>query len=218
MNYEDTELVELIIHESVHATIYIKSHAEFNERLATFLGQEGAKRYYETFHPHDNKALNTLLHSSNDQNIFSQFISNEIHHLKKWYESKIIEIIETSNNENLLSKLKKNTLSSEDLFKNLEDSKYKELMDLKHGKLKQIQNKFNIEIQPQLKTSNYSYFGKIELNNAILTGYETYIKDLKEFEIVFEKNGRNFQKFLEFCKSLEKSQDPEKDLQELGKS
>jgi len=37
MNYENPDLVNLIIHETVHSTLFIKNHASFNERLATFL-------------------------------------------------------------------------------------------------------------------------------------------------------------------------------------
>ncbi|MGE0529013.1 MAG: aminopeptidase, partial [Bdellovibrionales bacterium] len=53
LRYEDHDLVELILHESIHTTLYIKNAAEFNERLATFLGHEGMKMYYlETEGPH----------------------------------------------------------------------------------------------------------------------------------------------------------------------
>ncbi|NJL24961.1 MAG: aminopeptidase, partial [Calothrix sp. SM1_5_4] len=38
LRYDDTDLVETIIHETLHTTLYIKSAAEFNERMATFMG------------------------------------------------------------------------------------------------------------------------------------------------------------------------------------
>jgi predicted aminopeptidase len=37
------ELAELIIHELTHATLYVKSSVEYNENLATFVGEEGAR-------------------------------------------------------------------------------------------------------------------------------------------------------------------------------
>jgi len=39
-------LVETVIHELVHATVFFADAAEFNEGLATFIGQEGAVRFY----------------------------------------------------------------------------------------------------------------------------------------------------------------------------
>lgn len=40
-------LVETILHELVHATVYVPDEPEFNEGLATFIGQEAAIRFQE---------------------------------------------------------------------------------------------------------------------------------------------------------------------------
>ncbi len=42
----DGELVETVIHELVHATVFVESAADFNEGVATFVGQEGAVRFF----------------------------------------------------------------------------------------------------------------------------------------------------------------------------
>lgn len=39
------ELAELIIHESTHATIYLKDQGKFNENLASFIGRKGAELF-----------------------------------------------------------------------------------------------------------------------------------------------------------------------------
>jgi predicted aminopeptidase len=39
-------LVEVLIHELVHATVYVPSDADFDEGVATFIGQEGALRFF----------------------------------------------------------------------------------------------------------------------------------------------------------------------------
>ena len=41
------ELLETILHELVHATVYVKNHADFNEGVASFIGEEGSVRFYE---------------------------------------------------------------------------------------------------------------------------------------------------------------------------
>jgi predicted aminopeptidase len=46
-NYSVYRLADLIIHESLHATVYLKNHAQFNEELAEFVGSEGARLYLE---------------------------------------------------------------------------------------------------------------------------------------------------------------------------
>ena len=38
-------LAETLIHELVHATVFVASQPDFNEGLATFVGQEGAVRF-----------------------------------------------------------------------------------------------------------------------------------------------------------------------------
>jgi predicted aminopeptidase len=44
-NYSDESLADLIIHELVHATVFIKGKVQFNEELAEFIGSEGARLY-----------------------------------------------------------------------------------------------------------------------------------------------------------------------------
>ncbi|MFZ2905149.1 MAG: aminopeptidase [Cyclobacteriaceae bacterium] len=39
------DLANLIIHEMVHATIFVKDSIDFNENLATFIGDRGAERF-----------------------------------------------------------------------------------------------------------------------------------------------------------------------------
>ena len=39
-------LVETLIHELVHATVYVANDADFDEGVATFIGQEGAIRFF----------------------------------------------------------------------------------------------------------------------------------------------------------------------------
>lgn len=40
-------IAEVVVHEFVHATIFIREDAEFNESLATFIGQEASVRFFK---------------------------------------------------------------------------------------------------------------------------------------------------------------------------
>jgi len=44
---EESELVETLIHELVHRTVYARSQGDFNEGIATFVGQEGMIQFFE---------------------------------------------------------------------------------------------------------------------------------------------------------------------------
>jgi predicted aminopeptidase len=44
---ESGELLETILHELVHATVYVSDHVDFNEGVASFIGQEGSVLFYQ---------------------------------------------------------------------------------------------------------------------------------------------------------------------------
>lgn len=40
-------LVETLLHELVHATVFVREQVDFNEGVATFIGEEGSVRFYQ---------------------------------------------------------------------------------------------------------------------------------------------------------------------------
>lgn len=80
------DLVNTIIHETVHATIYIKSSADFNERLASFIGDEATEVFYTDKEGADSPTVKRIRLENKDQHLFSDFISKEIQDLKTWYQ------------------------------------------------------------------------------------------------------------------------------------
>ncbi len=87
MRYEDEDLVNLIIHETVHATLYIKSSADFNERMAVFLGNKGTEAFYKQKEGDNSETLKKISFEILDENVFSKFITEETEQLRKWYEA-----------------------------------------------------------------------------------------------------------------------------------
>ena len=85
MRYRNDQLVNTIIHETVHATLYIKSSADFNERMAVFLGNKGTELFYQKKEGTDSKTLLQIKNENEDDKVFSQFITTEIKNLKDWY-------------------------------------------------------------------------------------------------------------------------------------
>jgi predicted aminopeptidase len=85
LNYNDEDLVNTIIHETVHATIYIPSSADFNERLASFLGNQGTLEFYRQKEgPHSLTVLK-IIENNHDEAVFAKFISEELVKLEAWY-------------------------------------------------------------------------------------------------------------------------------------
>lgn len=85
LRFEDFDLVELIIHETIHTTLFIKNAAEFNERLANFLGMEGMKLFYLKKEGAESPNLKKAEVDARDRKLFSDFLTKEIESLKIWY-------------------------------------------------------------------------------------------------------------------------------------
>jgi predicted aminopeptidase len=88
MSYDEDDLVNLIIHETTHTTLYIKSSADFNEQLATFVGNKGTEQYYEKLEGKNSKTLKKIKLKNEDEKIFTIFITTEIPQLDSWKKTK----------------------------------------------------------------------------------------------------------------------------------
>ena len=86
LRYKDYDLVNTVIHETVHATLYIKHEADFNERMAVFLGNKGAEMFYLKEEGPDSPTLQTLKKENVDDSAFSAWISTKLKNLERWYE------------------------------------------------------------------------------------------------------------------------------------
>jgi predicted aminopeptidase len=91
LRYEEHDLVETLIHELVHTTFWVKNSVDFNERLASFLGQKGALIFYEKKEGMNSPTAKLIRAESHDEKIFSEFITAELRSLSEWYKQIQIE-------------------------------------------------------------------------------------------------------------------------------
>jgi len=84
-DYSPGRLASLIIHELVHATVFIKGHVQFNEELAEFIGSEGAKLYIEARYEKDSEEYRATFKSDDDYQIYVAFIQELIAELETIY-------------------------------------------------------------------------------------------------------------------------------------
>ncbi len=110
----DGDLAGLIIHEMVHSTIFIKDDADFNENLASFIGDTAAYNFLAYKYGKNSKQYVQYLHEDQDYRIYSRHILRGTIQLdslyktfsdqepfeskkekKKWMIEKIVKSIDT---------------------------------------------------------------------------------------------------------------------------
>lgn len=68
------DIASLIIHELTHGTLFVKDSVEFNENLATFIGDEGAKRFLKSKFGEGAKEYETYIQNKVDNERYAAHI------------------------------------------------------------------------------------------------------------------------------------------------
>ncbi|GMO26960.1 MAG: hypothetical protein Ta2B_07440 [Termitinemataceae bacterium] len=84
-DYTINELASLIIHESLHATVFVKGNMNFNEELAEIVGSEGALRYIKKLYGEDSKELADIFAHEADSKAFVSCVQDLISLLQAVY-------------------------------------------------------------------------------------------------------------------------------------
>ncbi len=182
--YKDYDLVNTIIHELVHTTLFIKDNIDFNERLAVFVAAKGTELFYLKFEGPGSEKIKLIQQDNEDDRLFSLFITAELNKLKKWYDDFNPSF----------------SLTPEDKEK------------IRQERFDEIRKSFNESLRSKLKTKSYLQFVEGPMNNARLGNYQTYLKDLEDFEKVYIKSGHQVSSFLKKCEALNKVDNPEAEL------
>ena len=98
------DLVETVLHEMTHTTLYLKGQGEFNEGLAVLVGMVGAIQFFEeTYGASDPLAINARSRLS-DERIFSSFLDSLFNELELLYNSPITYQEKLTQREKVFSK------------------------------------------------------------------------------------------------------------------
>jgi predicted aminopeptidase len=89
VDYSPARLADLIIHELVHATVFIKGQVNFNEELAEFIGSEGARLFIAARFGEDSDEYRQMFTSAEDSQNYVEFIQELIAELDVLYSGKI---------------------------------------------------------------------------------------------------------------------------------
>ena len=85
LSYPDGALIETVLHEMLHQTVWIRGHVSFNESLASFVGQKGAEAYLAENGGMDAWAYREYLDRRADANLLRAHLRQLIARLQRLY-------------------------------------------------------------------------------------------------------------------------------------
>ncbi len=88
LSYQDYDLVNTLLHEMFHATVFLKNANDMNERLANFIGCIAAIEFYKKQEGPTSETVKKIEQENHDDQIFSQFITQEVKDLETWYKER----------------------------------------------------------------------------------------------------------------------------------
>jgi predicted aminopeptidase len=89
LDYTPARLADLIIHELVHSTVFIKGQVKFNEELAEFIGSEGAMLFIASRYGEDSDEYRQIFSSEKDSQNYVEFLQKLIAELDVLYSGEI---------------------------------------------------------------------------------------------------------------------------------
>jgi predicted aminopeptidase len=89
-DYSAYRLSDLIIHEMVHATVWVKNRSTFNEQLASFVGEEGAKQFIASAYGTESQEYRGIGESEHDLQVFLDLIRSLRKELEQVYKDPVL--------------------------------------------------------------------------------------------------------------------------------
>jgi len=87
LNRSEGDLANLIIHEMSHATIFVKDSVDFNENLATFIGDRGAEKFLIDNYGATSREYTTYMNEDKDYLKFVDHMLRGAHALDSLYNT-----------------------------------------------------------------------------------------------------------------------------------
>jgi predicted aminopeptidase len=175
-SYPINELADLLIHETVHATIFIKGNMNFNEELAEFIGSEGARLYIEKRFGADSETMQNMLARKKDGATFVAYIQTLIAELDALY-------------------------NADDYKIKTDEEKAAQKAAVIHAS----QERYTTEYETMFSTDDRRGFATMEINNAYLELFRLYYKKDSELKELYEMSGSDLVKFIAAAKTIGKS-------------
>lgn len=85
--YSPFEIASLIIHEQTHATLFLKGQPDFNEEMASFVGEEGAFEWLRVTYGEDSPEYRAAVDGKADSDLFVSLLRGVAARLAPVYSS-----------------------------------------------------------------------------------------------------------------------------------
>jgi predicted aminopeptidase len=115
LQWDEATLANLILHEMTHATLYFRGQTDFNEQIATFVGNQGAVDFLIEKYGNGSKEMVEAIHCKEDDLAFSRWIDQACQQLSNFYAREISRDEKLRGREELFHRLKedfKETMAS----------------------------------------------------------------------------------------------------------
>lgn len=107
MDYGDYYLINTVIHESVHATLWVPGEVTFNENMASFIGNQGALKFIAHKYGRGSDKYKDAVQKLEDQKTFAEFITVAFEELNAIYTSDRFDANKMEDKQAAIVKLKK---------------------------------------------------------------------------------------------------------------
>jgi predicted aminopeptidase len=89
LEWNEGALANLVLHEMTHATVYFKDRTDFNEQLATFVGNQGAIDFLTERYGPESKEVKEAIDRHEDDLLFSDWMDQACQQLSAYYAREI---------------------------------------------------------------------------------------------------------------------------------
>lgn len=169
---EPGKIARLIIHELTHGTLYIKDSVEYNENLATFVGDQGAVLFLKYKYGVESKEMKDYIGHISDIERYANHILKGLDTLQKIYNSEAFQYIKPNEKEVQKKLVIRKILQSADTLTFYDKSKFKKALS-----------------------------PDFEVNNTFFMTYVMYREEQNIFEEEFKtKFNSDFKKYLAYLK------------------
>ncbi len=125
---EPGKIARLIIHELTHGTLYIKDSVEYNENLATFVGDQGSVLFLKYKYGVESKEMSDYIGHIGDVHRYSDHILKGLNLLQNLYASSSFIQLDTAQKNLQKTKLIHEILMSADTISFYDRSKFKRVL------------------------------------------------------------------------------------------
>ena len=160
LRQNEATLSNIILHEMAHTTVYFKGETDFNEQIATFIGNRGAIDFLVETYRSSSKEVAEAIHSQEDDLHFSEWLDRACQRLSAYYAKEI------SKDEKLKGR--------EELFRSIQEA-FKEIQG--QFKTDGYQNFEMRELNNAVLLAYRRYFHRLEKLEVL---YEHFGRDLKK--------------------------------------